>query len=71
MALAVEQDIKHQLWVHVYPVHTTIRVGKDWGLKQIETDSSQSELSVHTTDFNLDWKGSKTEYGKTPKFRLM
>ena len=38
----------------MFPVRTTIRVDKDWGLKQIEADSSQSGLSVHTTEFNLD-----------------
>ena len=35
-------------------VHTTIQVDKDWGLTQIEGDSSQSQLSVHTTECNLD-----------------
>ena len=42
-------------WEAIYGgVHTTIRVDKDWGLKQIEADSFQSELSVHTTECNLD-----------------
>ena len=39
---------------HYHPVHSTIRVDKDQGLKQIEADSFQSKLSVHTTEFNLD-----------------
>ena len=39
--------------VHDYSVYTSVHVDKEWGLKQIETDSSQSELSVHTTEFNL------------------
>ena len=37
-----------------YPVRTTIRVDKDWGLKQIEADPSQSGWNVHTTEFILD-----------------
>ena len=41
----------------IYPVHTTIRVdNRVDGLKQMERDSSQSKLSVHTTEFNLDRK---------------
>ena len=40
--------------VAYYTVHTTMKVEKDLGLKQFESDSSQSGLSVHTTEFILD-----------------
>ena len=49
-----------------HPVHTTIRVDKDWGLNQIDEDSSQSRLSVHTTESNLDWKVLKLGTVKAP-----
>ena len=31
-------------------------VDEDLGFKQIEADSSQSKLSIHTIEFNLDWE---------------
>ena len=40
--------------LNIHPVHTTFLVDKDWGLKQTEADSSQTVLSFHTTEFNLD-----------------